>query len=593
MGGLCLLAATLASAQTAGSITNTDLPVITITAPDNAASEAGDPGLFVLHRAGPTNLDLNVFLVIGGTATNGVDYAAIPNWIPMPAGVREVGIPVNPLMDTVVEGPETVVLSLMAPPVMIPVNYLIGTPSEARVVITDTTNPPPPSLPVVTVLTVDGVAVEPTPGNPPNVGVFRVFRDGPTNDTLNVHYTLRGTASNGVDYALLPNVAVIQAGDRTADVVVTPLADNLTDGVETVNIRLDDVAATTTVPPPPGSYVVGTPREAALTIADSALNTNVPPFAVIVRPLDGQLFAAPVNVPIGVDTVDPDGYVRRVEFYADNVSIGVREKTFVTPPAPGDHIGYDFVWTNAPVGRHVLTVKATDNGNANGWSAPVAIWIVNTNPPPEPCVTITAADPVAAEGTNCLAWTGGSAPTPSNAPPINTALFLVHRTGPTNDPLTVYYHVGGTASNGVDYLELPGSVTIAAGRRAAEILVVPIDDAIPEPIETVIVRLREPPTATNAVPAYHIGFPACAAAVIVDNDGPQPTTGVLPDRCFQVTLPGANGQWFRIECSTDGGPWVPLTICQVVDGAVHFVDPDAGDVPNRMYRAVPDSPPAE
>lgn len=591
MAGAFLLAANFAGAQTPASNV---VPVLSIVAPDANATESGDPGLFVLHRGGPTNDSINVFLLIGGTASNGVDYAAIPNWIPIPAGVREVGIPVNPLVDSIVEGPESVGLKLAYPPTTIPINYVIGTPSEAVVTIFENTNnPPPPNVPVVTVRTVDAEAIEPGPGNPPNVGVFRVWRDGPTNDALNVHYTLRGTASNGVDYALLPNAVGIPAGGRSADVVVAPLPDALPEGVESVNLRLDDVAVITVFPPPPGTYIVGTPREALLGIADNNQPTNHPPLARIVKPFDCQVYPVGANIPILVDTVDPDGYCPRVEFFADGNSLGVREKLFITPPPPGEHIGYDLVWSNAPAGRHVLTARATDDDGAPGWAGPVCVWVMNTNL--EPRVTLTAADPIAAEGTNCIVWTGHTNdPAITNVRPINTALFVVRRTGPTNDALTVHYHIGGTASNGVDYLELPGVVTIPAGRRGAEIRVVPIDDALPEPTETVLLGLRLPPEATNPPPPYYIGWPDRAGAVIVDNDGPRPPTGHLPDRTFQVTMPGAGGQWFRIECSDDGIHWNPACVIQVVDGGIYFVDAEADEKPNRFYRCVPtQAPPPE
>ena len=81
------------------------------------------------------------------------------------------------------------------------------------------------------------------------------------------------------------------------------------------------------------------------------------------------------------------------------------------------------------------------------------------------------------------------------------AVFVVRRSGPTNGALTVYYRVDGTASNGVDYSELPGMVTIPAGRWVAEIKVVPVDDLLPEPLETVVLRLCVPPATTARVAA--------------------------------------------------------------------------------------------
>src|SRR5258708_8595597 len=38
-----------------------------------------------------------------------------------------------------------------------------------------------------------------------DTGTFTAFRDGPTNQTLNVFYRIAGSASNGVDCATLPN----------------------------------------------------------------------------------------------------------------------------------------------------------------------------------------------------------------------------------------------------------------------------------------------------------------------------------------------------------------------------------------------------
>jgi len=49
---------------------------------------------------------------------------------------------------------------------------------------------------------------------------------------------------------------------------------------------------------------------------------------------------------------------------------------------------------------------------------------------------------------------------------MDAAAFEVTRTGPTNNALEVTYTVSGKASNGVDYVALPGWVRIPAGRLA-------------------------------------------------------------------------------------------------------------------------------
>ena len=703
-----LSALTLAASPNARAQTEPTLPVVTVTAPDPTASESGDPGLFVLRRSGPTNLALNVWCVLDGTASNGVDYLTIPNWIPIPAGVREVPIPVHPVKDGEIEGPETVVLRLEYSPLRPPINYLIGNPSNAVVTIADNDIPPPtnqppmvqitspsrdavftapvnvqicvdardsdgyvtsveffannvsigtrtnacplcmtpvnpfcliwsnappgeymltakatdddgaarisepvhisvraePVMPVVTILATDPIATEiplvpPGMGMPQRIdmGVFTVSRTGSTTLPLNVYYRVSGTASNGVDYGLLSGVVTIPAGAASAPVEVVPIDDLLVEGTEAVVLRLEDIACIAIYPPPPECYVVGTPREAVVQIVDNDEAGNLPPQAQITRPFDGQMFIAPVNVPIRVETVDHDGYVDHVEFYAGTNQIGEQTRYYLTPPPPGQLTVYEMVWTNPPLGRHELRVKARDDDGAVGWSLPVTIWVMETNLPPTtnlPIVSITAPDCVASEGTNCVRWAGWSSGPVAACCFTNTATFVIRRSGPTNNALTVHYRIGGTASNGVDYVALPGLATIPAGRRAVEIKLVPIDDLLPEKIETVVLGLRLPPDLAANLPPYLIGCPGRAAAVIVDNDAPRPETGPLPDRCFHVMRPGANGTCWRLESSTDMVHWIPICTSQVTDGAIHFVDPDAEDAPKSFYRAVPAaSPPPE
>ena len=122
---------------------------------------------------------------------------------------------------------------------------------------------------------------------------------------------------------------------------------------------------------------------------------------------------------------------------------------------------------------------------------------------------------------------------------------------------------------------------------------IPRDDLLPEPLESVVLGLRVPAEVTSNVPPYVVGFPARAEAVIVDNDAPRPHTGPLTDHSFHITKPGANGSWWRIECSRDLLNWTVLGTNQVTDGALHFVDPDADEETRGYYRAVPSEAPVD
>lgn len=220
-----------------------------------------------------------------------------------------------------------------------------------------------------------------------------------------------------------------------------------------------------------------------------------------------------------------------------------------------------------------------------------AVVYIDDNTLSRPLVGIVARDPVATEGTNCYRWPGWPTPT-NNLAGTNTATFAVRREGRTNDSLTVFYTVGGTATNGVDYKLLPGTVVIPAGQRVAPIVIVPVDDALPEKIETVVLGLIEPPYGSPLPSPYVVGKQARAAAIIVDNDQPRPCTERLPDRCFHLTQPGRNGDWYRIESSANLVDWTVLCTNSVTDGAIHFVDPDADTNSQRFYRAQPETDPA-
>jgi len=128
---------------------------------------------------------------------------------------------------------------------------------------------------------------------------------------------------------------------------------------------------------------------------------------------------------------------------------------------------------------------------------------VDTN---RPVVTILASDPEASEI--------GSDP----------GAFTVSRTGPTNNDLTVFYRVGGTAQPGVDYQPLPGHLTIPAGAVSADVTVTPIADVDTtfETNETVKVQLWPPvwdrgPMNPPFWPPYVLGWPSNAMVNIAES----------------------------------------------------------------------------
>ena len=89
-----------------------------------------DAGTFTIKRVGMTSAELTVNFTLSGTATMGVDYAAVLTSVTIPPGADSVPVSIVPLQDDVTEGAEFVMLALSPSPA-----YCIETPADARIII--------------------------------------------------------------------------------------------------------------------------------------------------------------------------------------------------------------------------------------------------------------------------------------------------------------------------------------------------------------------------------------------------------------------------------------------------------------------------
>ena len=72
-------------------------------------------GIFLFERSIPDTAAVTINYVIGGTATNGVDYASIPNSITIPANQTQAWLNVNVINDNIPEGAESLTISILDP----------------------------------------------------------------------------------------------------------------------------------------------------------------------------------------------------------------------------------------------------------------------------------------------------------------------------------------------------------------------------------------------------------------------------------------------------------------------------------------------
>lgn len=306
------------------SITDNDLPVVTIAANDSSASEAGpDAGQFTITRTGSTAAALSVGLARSGTAANTTDYASISTTQTIPIGASSVTVNVSPVNDSTNEGNETVILTVATNAA-----YTVGTPSSATVTIADDDRS------TITITATDPNASE-VGGN---TGTFTLSRPNTAGGAVTVTLTVSGTATSGTDYTALAASVSFAAADLTKAVTVTPLQDVLIEGAEVVTVTISGTG-----------FTIGGTGYDAVTIADD----DVPPTVFVESPAgSGTLVASGHGVMLSAQVAD-DGLPSPLTIAWTQVS-GPGTATFETPASASSAV------TFSSDGVYVLKIAASD-----------------------------------------------------------------------------------------------------------------------------------------------------------------------------------------------------------------------------------------
>jgi hypothetical protein len=102
---------------------------------------------------------------------------------------------------------------------------------------------------------------------------------------------------------------------------------------------------------------------------------NQPPEIDITAPADGAVFYGPATIEIKAEAADVDGYVVKVEFFANGDEIG--QDTDWTD-------GWAFKWSDLQLGEYRLVALATDDDGAIADSTAIQIEIKESGPPRPP-----------------------------------------------------------------------------------------------------------------------------------------------------------------------------------------------------------------
>ncbi len=426
---------------------------------------------------------------------------------------------------------------------------------------------------VVSVTAIDSSASETirTDGTPMDVGRFRFMREGNLANRLKVSFRIGGSAVNGRDYHRVMRSFEFMAGENAVDLVIEPIDDREVEGTESVLVEL--------VPPrcpqenslSNDCYRLGENASAGIRLFDNDRDRNLAPKVAIVKPRTRAVFHAPADVGLGVEAVDGDGWIGRVELYAGRLLVAEETINFVREPEAGEGQRFSLRWENAPIGTHELTAVVTDNEGASARSRTVSIRVKGERE--RPVVTVLTRDGLGVE--------------PVGERKANPASVRFFRSGKSESDLIVHYEIEGSAENGVDYEKLEGRIVIPANKRWVTLTVLPLADDLVEGRESVVIRLTEAP-ASVAGAAYEIGRSRRAGVVIANRHLSVQGPTRLKDGLVHIAIPAQNGKSFRIEAGNQIGQWDTIGMSTATDDAIHIIDTESTATTARFFRLVPD-----
>ncbi|AOC54544.1 Alkaline phosphatase [Microcystis aeruginosa NIES-2481] len=491
----------ITTATATGTITNDDLPGITLAVAPGSVNEDGTTNLvYTFTRTGLINNPLTVNYSITGTAESSDYSGATPGTgktITFAANSATATVTVDPTADTIVEPDETVVFTLTEG-----TGYTLGTASTATGTITnDDTS--------VTVAVAPGSVTEDGTTNL----VYTFTRTGLTTNPLTVNYTVSGTATNGTDYASIPTSVNFLAGSATATVTVDPTTDTTMEPDETVILTLAGGTG----------YTVGTANTAtgtiqnddddpALAITPSTLsqtegNTGTKAFTFTVTRSGDTSGSSSANWTVtgtGTNQANATDFVGGT-LPSGTVSFAANETSqIITVNVSGDTT----VETNEE-----FTVTLSNPTNATITTAAATGTIQNDDD--DPALAITPSTLSQTEGN-----TGTKAFT-----------FTVNRSGNTTGTSSANWTVTGTGTNQANATDfvggiLPsGTVSFAANETSQIITVNVSGDTTVEPDEGFTVTLDTPTNAT---------ITTAAATGTIQNDDDDPALAITPSTLSQT-----------------------------------------------------------
>ncbi|GAA0540526.1 hypothetical protein GCM10009415_22980 [Chitinophaga japonensis] len=491
--------------------------------------------------------DINAVFTLGGTATEGTDYAATGTAVTLPAGNSSIILPVNVTDDKVIEVDETVILTISPDQSTSATGdvYTAAAANTATVSIADDDN-----TAANTVLSVARITDAAEPAT--NGGFTVSLPKGITaSEDITVSYTISGTATGGSDYATLGGTVVIPAGQNSVAVPVTVINDQVIENTETVTMTLTGGAATSF------TFTAGsTNSTAAVNITDDD-NTTANRVVSVAKAADGAEPATDgaftISLPAGITSAQDITVSYTIGGTATSgADFATMTGTAVIPAGQNSvTVAVNVLDDQIIEGTETVVMTVTGGASADFTFAPDAN---NGNA----TVNITDND-----GTPANLVLNATKVADGAEPATDGSFNIYLPAGITaSADITVSYTISGTAAGGADYTTLGGTVVIPAGENGVTVPVDVLDDNIIEPAETVVLTITG---GSAAGMTYTAGTNATATVNIEDGDHSATDLVLEVANAADGAEPATNGA-FTISLAGGKTTAEPITIRYMIGG---------------------------
>lgn len=476
--------ATLDSSSSSLDIIDNDSATYSIDATDDAAGEptggTGGTGTYTVSISDESSTITTLSYSVTGTANSGADFTALSGTVSIAAGDTSETITLNALDDTILEGDETVIVTLTG-------KTAGDDDITASASLADTVTIDDGDTATVTINASKTDAVEDGTD-----GSWTVeFSDNSltsSSDTI-VNVSLGGSSTAGTDFANFTTVT-IPAGDSSVPVTIDPSADDSVEGTETAELTLDSIdtsnASITGVSGAPVSLDIADAESASVEWASTTGSTDEDsgPGSV-----NAVLTTSPVTATLAANlTIEVDSADGSATQPGDYTQITAGILTFSAGDGNADTASQSITINSDTLveGDETLTLTLS-NPSANGSLGTDTLHTHTINDAESVSVQLTATS-------NTLAEAVGADQT------VFTAQITTGAGNTLQDSLTVEVTFTNGTAESADYtLNIPatsgGTLTFAngSGNSATQNIVMDlVDDALVEDNDTLTVALQNP-----------------------------------------------------------------------------------------------------